>query len=83
MGLQGVQDNNDPTAKNEQISTLANVKTAAIPLRSVHHDVFYVPAKMPAAQELVYCQHAPGHMPSASLDEREQDERAHDRYEHS
>jgi hypothetical protein len=53
MGLQGVQDNNDPTAKNEQISTLANVKTAAIPLRSVHHDVFYVPAKMPAAQELV------------------------------
>ena len=26
---------------------------AAIPLRSVHHDVFYMPAKMPAAQELV------------------------------
>ena len=30
-----------------------NVKSAAIPLRSVHDDVFYVPTKMPAAKELV------------------------------
>ena len=58
-----------------------NVKSAAIPLRSVHDDVFYVPTKMPAAKELVLPARA--RVPSASLDEREQDERAHNRYEHS
>ena len=59
--LPGVQHTNHPRAKHYQTSTLANVKTAAIPLRSVHDDVFYVPTKMPSAQELVLPARARAH----------------------
>ena len=38
----------------ESASTRAvDASRAGIPLRSVHHDVFYMPTKMSAAQKLV------------------------------